>query len=104
MTIILQKRLFREYAKHFPVGKEDSNNNNEGFMCKIKRKVFGGSGRASKQDGRSGNENADDIQHLQTGNNSQHIIPAERITLCKEIGSGEFGCVFQGFYFVHTNK
>lgn len=25
----------------------------------------------------------------------QHVIPVERITLCKELGKGEFGSVFQ---------
>uniref|UniRef100_A0A914H529 non-specific protein-tyrosine kinase n=1 Tax=Globodera rostochiensis TaxID=31243 RepID=A0A914H529_GLORO len=34
-------------------------------------------------------EGRTDQQHL------QHIIPAERITLCKKIGTGEFGHVFQ---------
>jgi hypothetical protein len=39
-------------------------------------------------------------QHMNTATTAedqQHIIPSERISLCREIGSGEFGSVFQGF-------
>lgn len=50
------------------------------------RKVFGKSdGRVS--DSTPSTSALDDSE--------QHIIPAESINLCKELGKGEFGCVFQ---------
>ncbi|KAH7724377.1 Protein ARK-1 a [Aphelenchoides avenae] len=71
-----QKRLRREYGKYFP---------QSSFVVKL-RKVFGKSdGRVS--DSTPSTSALDDSE--------QHIIPAESINLCKELGKGEFGCVFQ---------
>ncbi|KAK0399031.1 hypothetical protein QR680_002875 [Steinernema hermaphroditum] len=68
-----QKRLRKEYLKHFPP---------DTLVGKLKKKVFGRSESSKRTDVKE-----DDAE--------QHVIPVERITLCKELGKGEFGSVFQ---------
>jgi hypothetical protein len=111
-----QKRLFREYAVHFPEAK-----GRKGFMGRIKRRMFGKDEakasvtptamESSRKDGSTTTKNSskmakksDEKKREQSTSNTatttedqQHIIPSERISLCREIGSGEFGSVFQGF-------
>ncbi|PAV77794.1 hypothetical protein WR25_01355 isoform F [Diploscapter pachys] len=68
-----QKRLRKEYVKMFP----------SGFVGKIK-KVFSRSESAEPREITCRMEDEE-----------QHIIPPDRITLCKELGKGEFGDVWQ---------
>ncbi|CAZ39159.1 Ack-related non-receptor tyrosine kinase [Caenorhabditis elegans] len=70
-----QKRLRKEYTKMFP----------SGIFGKVK-KAFK---RAESLDRKTSNSvaNQDDNDH--------HVIPIEKITLCKELGQGEFGSVWQ---------
>uniref|UniRef100_A0A914DMA1 non-specific protein-tyrosine kinase n=1 Tax=Acrobeloides nanus TaxID=290746 RepID=A0A914DMA1_9BILA len=70
-----QKRLKREYLKYFP---------QTSLVVKL-RKVFG----------KDGNERKSDCQLSPVDDNEQHVIPADNIQLCKELGKGEFGHVFQ---------
>jgi hypothetical protein len=120
-----QKRLFREYAVHFPEAK-----GRKGFMGRIKRRMFGKdeakasvtptATETSRKDGstttknnskmaKKSDEKKQQQQHTSNSNTTtttttedqQHIIPSERISLCREIGSGEFGSVFQGFCIAH---
>lgn len=111
-----QKRLFHEYAKHFLMEEKEK----KGLVCKLKKKMFGGEGggvatvkpmtttkASNRKDGKI--ETATSRSSIKLGvdefamqSEEQHIIPAERISLCKQIGSGEFGCVFQGFFKFHA--
>uniref|UniRef100_A0A1I8A4B2 non-specific protein-tyrosine kinase n=1 Tax=Steinernema glaseri TaxID=37863 RepID=A0A1I8A4B2_9BILA len=76
-----QKRLRKEYLKHFPP---------DTLVGKLKKKVFGRNESAKKADVKE--EDAE-----------QHVIPVERITLCKELGKGEFGSVFQASWNCSSN-
>lgn len=67
-----QKRLRKEYLKMFP----------SGFVGKLK-KVFAKSESIEKKEP----TRSDEEDH--------HVIPLEKITLCKELGQGEFGSVWQ---------
>ncbi|PIO69464.1 variant SH3 domain protein, partial [Teladorsagia circumcincta] len=69
-----QKRLRKEYTRLYP----------SGFVGKLK-KVFGRSESADRRE----------IQIVQDEDVDQHVIPPEKITLCKELGHGEFGSVWQ---------
>ncbi|TMS39919.1 hypothetical protein L596_006372 [Steinernema carpocapsae] len=77
-----QKRLRKEYEKHFPP---------DTFVGKLKKKVF----RRSESTKRT--ETRDD-------DSEQHVIPVERITLCKELGKGEFGSVYQASWNSSSNS
>ncbi|CAD6199487.1 unnamed protein product [Caenorhabditis auriculariae] len=68
-----QKRLRKEYTKMYP----------SGFVGKLK-KVFGRSESCDRKEAVAQREDDD-----------QHVIPLEKITLCKELGHGEFGSVWQ---------
>ncbi|KAL3079024.1 hypothetical protein niasHS_014806 [Heterodera schachtii] len=89
-----QRRLMREYAKHYALEQRQQN----GVVWKkFRLKVFGEAkqckqrkvtGETDHWQGPGGEaETAQQPQH--------HIIPPERVTLCKKIGTGEFGHVFQ---------
>ncbi|VDL76086.1 unnamed protein product [Nippostrongylus brasiliensis] len=69
-----QKRLRKEYTRLYP----------SGFVGKL-RKVFGRSESADRRE----------ILPTRDEDTDQHVIPIERITLCKELGHGEFGSVWQ---------
>uniref|UniRef100_A0A8L8L3P3 non-specific protein-tyrosine kinase n=1 Tax=Heligmosomoides polygyrus TaxID=6339 RepID=A0A8L8L3P3_HELPZ len=69
-----QKRLRKEYTRLYP----------SGFVGKLK-KVFGRSDSADRRE----------VPVAREDDNDQHVIPIERITLCKELGHGEFGSVWQ---------
>ncbi|KIH52277.1 hypothetical protein ANCDUO_17622, partial [Ancylostoma duodenale] len=70
-----QKRLRKEYTRLYP----------SGFVGKLK-KVFGRSESADRREIVPVREEEDE---------DQHVIPPEKITLCKELGHGEFGSVWQ---------
>ncbi|RCN47121.1 hypothetical protein ANCCAN_06845 [Ancylostoma caninum] len=70
-----QKRLRKEYTRLYP----------SGFVGKLK-KVFGRSESADRREIVPVREEEDE---------DQHVIPLEKITLCKELGHGEFGSVWQ---------
>ncbi|VDO42653.1 unnamed protein product [Haemonchus placei] len=69
-----QKRLRKEYTRLYP----------SGFVGKLK-KVFG----------RSDSTDRREIPAAHDDDTDQHVIPPEKITLCKELGHGEFGSVWQ---------
>uniref|UniRef100_A0A158PCU0 non-specific protein-tyrosine kinase n=1 Tax=Angiostrongylus cantonensis TaxID=6313 RepID=A0A158PCU0_ANGCA len=69
-----QKRLRKEYTRLYP----------SGFVGKLK-KVFG---RSESTDRR-------EMPLTRNDDTEQHVIPLENITLCKELGQGEFGSVWQ---------
>ncbi|CAI4231837.1 unnamed protein product [Auanema sp. JU1783] len=69
-----QKRLRKEYDKMF----------NSGFVGKLK-KVFGRNEPGDRKDSASAQDDDED----------QHVILPEKISLCKELGCGEFGSVWQ---------
>ncbi|KAL3122727.1 hypothetical protein niasHT_005444 [Heterodera trifolii] len=89
-----QRRLMREYAKHYALEQRQQNGVvwkkfrlkvfGEAKLCK-QRKVTGETDHWQGPGGEA--ETAQQPQH--------HIIPPERVTLCKKIGTGEFGHVFQ---------
>ncbi|KHN78410.1 Tyrosine-protein kinase PR2 [Toxocara canis] len=67
-----QKRLRAAYQKLFP---------KSSIMDKLKKRILG-KGEAKR------------IEIAQP-DQDQHVIPIERVTLCRELGNGEFGSVFQ---------
>lgn len=67
-----QKRLRAAYQRLFPKGS---------IMGKLKKKIL----RKAEA------KKIEPHQHDQ----DQHVIPIERITLCRELGKGEFGSVYQ---------
>ncbi|KAJ1364364.1 hypothetical protein KIN20_024450 [Parelaphostrongylus tenuis] len=69
-----QKRLRKEYTRLYP----------SGFVGKLK-KVFG---RSESNDHR-------EMPLARNDDTEQHVIPLDNITLCKELGQGEFGSVWQ---------
>ncbi|KJH48926.1 p21-Rho-binding domain protein [Dictyocaulus viviparus] len=69
-----QKRLRKEYTRLYP----------SGFVGKL-RKVFGRSESIDRRE----------VQSARNDEMDQHVIPLEKITLCKELGHGEFGSVWQ---------
>ncbi|KAK6752466.1 hypothetical protein RB195_003720 [Necator americanus] len=70
-----QKRLRKEYTRLYP----------SGFVGKLK-KVFGRSESADRRE---------IVTVREEDEEDQHVIPPEKITLCKELGHGEFGSVWQ---------
>ncbi|CAJ0603569.1 unnamed protein product [Cylicocyclus nassatus] len=70
-----QKRLRKEYTRLYP----------SGFIGKLKR-VLGRSESADKRE---------IVPPVKEEDEDQHVIPPEKITLCKELGRGEFGSVWQ---------
>ncbi|CAB3409355.1 unnamed protein product [Caenorhabditis bovis] len=70
-----QKRLRKEYTKMFP----------SGIFGKV-RKVF----KRSESNDRKNSANSGCRE-----DDEQHVIPLEKIALCKELGHGEFGAVWQ---------
>lgn len=73
-----QKRLQNEYTKNFV--------QNSSIVVKLRRKVFGTKNELT---------NKPQSPNSSIITNDQHIIPIESIALCKELGKGEFGCVYQ---------
>ncbi|ETN80570.1 variant SH3 domain protein, partial [Necator americanus] len=70
-----QKRLRKEYTRLYP----------SGFVGKLK-KVFGRSESVDRRE---------IVTVREEDEEDQHVIPPEKITLCKELGHGEFGSVWQ---------
>ncbi|UMM31411.1 hypothetical protein L5515_012898 [Caenorhabditis briggsae] len=70
-----QKRLRKEYTRMFP----------SGIIGKVK-KAFKRSESLDRKNSNSTGSREDD---------DHHVIPIEKITLCKELGQGEFGSVWQ---------
>uniref|UniRef100_A0A914XQZ6 non-specific protein-tyrosine kinase n=1 Tax=Plectus sambesii TaxID=2011161 RepID=A0A914XQZ6_9BILA len=76
-----QRRLWKTFHRHFPVS----------LVAKIKKKVFG-RGHETPEIDRKRFATADKQA------SEQHIIPITCITLCKQLGEGEFGAVWQGVW------
>lgn len=70
-----QKRLRKEYTRMFP----------SGIFGKVKKAFKRGESLDRKNSNSGANREDDD----------HHVIPIEKITLCKELGQGEFGSVWQ---------
>uniref|UniRef100_A0A1I7TQ30 non-specific protein-tyrosine kinase n=1 Tax=Caenorhabditis tropicalis TaxID=1561998 RepID=A0A1I7TQ30_9PELO len=70
-----QKRLRKEYTRMFP----------SGIFGKVKKAFKRSESLDRKNSGTTGAREDDD----------HHVIPIEKITLCKELGQGEFGSVWQ---------
>jgi hypothetical protein len=88
-----QKRLRHEFQKHFPSSNQPSTSNS--LANKIKKKVFGEPNNSQPNDGGVGHTSP-------TNGQQQHIIAAENISLCKELGKGEFGCVYQAAWHISS--
>ncbi|CAI5448117.1 unnamed protein product [Caenorhabditis angaria] len=71
-----QKRLRKEYEKMYP----------SGLFGKVRKALK----RTESMDRRNGTQQANNRE-----DEDHHVIPIERITLCKELGQGEFGAVWQ---------
>lgn len=100
-----QRRLWREYAKHFPFDGAHHPQQKKVMWKRISRRIFGREEKMRERErrGREAEDTQSQTDRTAQGQNDQtamghqqHIIPAECVTLCKEIGSGEFGHVFQG--------
>lgn len=46
----------------------------------------------------------DKSDNLEMHYNEQHIIPSSKIVLCRQLGSGEFGDVWQGVWRIDEAK
>ncbi|MFH4982461.1 hypothetical protein AB6A40_009170 [Gnathostoma spinigerum] len=57
----------------------------DSLVGKLRRKILG-KGDTKK------------IEQPQQADQDQHIISSEHITLCRELGKGEFGCVYQAVW------
>ncbi|KAF7638275.1 hypothetical protein Mgra_00002249 [Meloidogyne graminicola] len=77
------------------------------IVDKLKQKLFGGEEKETskiQQTSPNDRETINSIRHLNHSghfdNSSQQqiLIPLEKISLCKEIGSGEFGSVYQAIW------
>uniref|UniRef100_A0A1I8B3W2 non-specific protein-tyrosine kinase n=1 Tax=Meloidogyne hapla TaxID=6305 RepID=A0A1I8B3W2_MELHA len=75
------------------------------FVGKVKRKFFGGEDLAILRKDQQTNNKEEINRHSTNSSNfdnsftqQQILIPIEKISLCKEIGSGEFGEVYQAIW------
>uniref|UniRef100_A0A915EHW5 non-specific protein-tyrosine kinase n=1 Tax=Ditylenchus dipsaci TaxID=166011 RepID=A0A915EHW5_9BILA len=85
-----QKRLKQECSKHNVPGPSTSTSTSLAY--KLKKKVFGGGSEPV----------ANHVSECTSPTDTQHVIAAEDINLCKELGKGEFGCVYQAAWHIEN--
>lgn len=94
-----QKRLRHEFSVRFPNAPSSSSS----LVLKLK-KIFTGPSKDPLNIGTSA-DSAEATEEARLANNieQQLVIPAENINLCKELGKGEFGCVYHAAWHIHPN-
>ncbi|KAI1713516.1 protein tyrosine kinase domain-containing protein [Ditylenchus destructor] len=92
-----QKRLRHEYSKHFA-------SQSSSLAGKLKKKMFRSGGDSTNNGYINSDPGSLSPTSYSTGDQAQHVIAAEHISLCKELGKGEFGSVFQAAWHLQNGS